>query len=81
MSPCSPQEFFKKIKFKYLEQEAKETFLKLILADDPEQIDREDNDRLEEENRRSKGLLKAAKLELGQLKEDVGQIAQEVATG
>lgn len=40
------QEFFKKIKFKYLEQEAKETFLKLILAEDPVQIDREDNNRL-----------------------------------
>ena len=42
------QEFFKKIKFKYLEQEAKETFLKLILAEDPVQIDREDNNRLGE---------------------------------
>jgi len=50
-SLCSlalPQEFFKKIKFKYLEQEAKETFLKLILAEDPVQIDREDNNRLGE---------------------------------
>jgi hypothetical protein len=74
-----PQEFFKKIKFKYLEQEAKETFLKLILADDPEQIDREDNDRLEVENRRSKDVLKAAKVELGGLKEEVERVAEEVA--
>lgn len=45
------QEFFKKIKFKYLEQEAKEAFLRLILAEDPVQIDREDNNRLGELDR------------------------------
>lgn len=37
-------DFFKKIKFKYREQEAKESFLKLILADHPEQIDQAENE-------------------------------------
>ncbi|KAL7416379.1 hypothetical protein BDY24DRAFT_379560 [Mrakia frigida] len=74
-------EFFKKIKFKYLEQEAKETFLKLILAEDPVQIDREDNNRLEEENKESKAILKASKIELDALRNEVGRVAEEVATG
>ena len=74
-------EFFKKIKFKYLEQEAKETFLKLILADDPVQIDREDNQRLEHENNQSKHTLKHAKNELESLRNEVSRVAEEVATG
>lgn len=32
------QEFFKKIKFKYLEQEAKSEFLKQVLVDDPQTV-------------------------------------------
>lgn len=77
----SSQEFFKKIKFKYLEQEAKETFLKLILAEDPVQIDREDNNRLELENAESKHTLKQAKHELDALRNQVSRVAEEVATG
>lgn len=37
-------DYFKKIKFKYREQETKESFLKLILADHPEQIDQAENE-------------------------------------
>jgi hypothetical protein len=37
-------DFFKKIKFRYREQETKEAFLKLILADHPEQIDQAENE-------------------------------------
>lgn len=45
------------------------------------QIDREDNNRLEEENRESKQLLKQAKNELDQLRNHVSRVAEEVATG
>ncbi|CDZ97854.1 hypothetical protein [Phaffia rhodozyma] len=73
-------EFFKKIKFKYIEQESKETFLKLMLAEEPLQIDEAENDKLAEENRRSKEKLKRAKTELDQLKEELIKVADEVSS-
>lgn len=55
-------DYFGKLKFKYVEQQTKENFLKKILATQPPLITPEDNIALEESNRNDKAQLKSDKV-------------------
>ncbi|TIB02678.1 hypothetical protein E3P94_00958 [Wallemia ichthyophaga] len=56
-------DFFGKLKFKFVEQQTKENFLKSILSSQPPLITPEDNSTLEDSNKNDKLSLKQAKQE------------------
>ncbi len=58
--------FLRKLKFNYLEQNAKDKYIKYIVDDDSQLVTNEDNDTLRRSNDEKKAKLKAAKNRLAQ---------------
>ena len=67
---CREQDFFRKLKFKYLEQEAKLEFTQAITGETPKILGRGENDQLEATNSMKKAELKRFKADLEALTTD-----------
>ncbi|TIC01884.1 hypothetical protein E3Q18_00525 [Wallemia mellicola] len=72
-------DYFGKLKFKYVEQQTKENFLKKILSTQPPLITPEDNAILEESNKQDKQLLKQAKEATDKKTQNLEELVKVVA--
>ncbi len=75
------QSFLRKLKFHYLEQHAKDKYVKIIVNDDAPLITAEDNDALRLSNEAKKAKLKVAKERLAAKYEEIRRLAPEVEHG
>lgn len=73
-------DYFGKLKFKYVEQQTKENFLKNILSNQPPLITPEDNLKLEDSNKKDKELLKQAKERANNKTKELEQLVELVAS-
>lgn len=82
-SPTHPfvQAFFRKLKFQYLEQKAKDQYIKIIVSDDAPSITAADNKTLQETNETKKRQLKEKKLRLAELQNNIRTLAPMVEQG
>ncbi|KAI9060911.1 hypothetical protein FKP32DRAFT_994131 [Trametes sanguinea] len=67
--------FLRNLKFQYLEQKAKDQYVKTIVSDEAPNINAEDNELLRIENERKKEILSAAKARLAEKYSDVRTLA------
>ncbi|TFY70314.1 hypothetical protein EVG20_g2693 [Dentipellis fragilis] len=67
--------FLRKLKFQYLEQNAKDKYVKTIVNDEAPAITADDNADLRLSNQRKKEALKAAKLRLAEKYDDIRRLA------
>ncbi|KAI0832055.1 hypothetical protein BC628DRAFT_1530004 [Trametes gibbosa] len=67
--------FLRNLKFQYLEQKAKDQYIKTIVSDEAPNINVEDNELLRIENDRKKEVLSAAKARLAEKYSDVRTLA------
>ncbi|KAA1472400.1 hypothetical protein DENSPDRAFT_821193 [Dentipellis sp. KUC8613] len=67
--------FLRKLKFQYLEQNAKDKYVKTIVNDEAPAITADDNNDLRLSNQRKKETLKAAKLRLAEKYDDIRRLA------
>lgn len=72
------QSFLRKLKFNYIEQNAKDKYIKTIVNDEAEIITIDDNEALRQENVSRKASLKEAKNRLAARGDDVRNLAFEV---
>ncbi|EJU02233.1 hypothetical protein DACRYDRAFT_107165 [Dacryopinax primogenitus] len=72
------KDYFTKIKFKYLEQESKERFLRYILREDPPSLRAAHNMQLEQTNTALKTSLKTSKLALESSSAQVRTLAPQI---
>ncbi|KAI0346362.1 hypothetical protein BDW22DRAFT_1352418 [Trametopsis cervina] len=70
--------FFRKLKFQYLEQKAKDQYIKIIVSDDAPSITAADNKTLQETNETKKRQLKEKKLRLAELQNNIRTLAPMV---
>ncbi|CDO73345.1 hypothetical protein BN946_scf185008.g108 [Trametes cinnabarina] len=73
--------FLRNLKFQYLEQKAKDQYVKTIVSDEAPSINAEDNELLRIENERKKEILSAAKARLAEKYSDVRTLAPLVEQG
>lgn len=71
----------RKLKFQYLEEYAKDKYVKIIVNDDPPEVTAEDNDKLQTANSQKKEDLKASKARLAEKYEDIQRLAPLVEQG
>ncbi|KAJ8489345.1 hypothetical protein ONZ51_g2994 [Trametes cubensis] len=71
--------FLRNLKFQYLEQKAKDQYVKTIVSDEAPNINAEDNELLRIENERKKEILSAAKARLAEKYSDARSLTQEAA--
>ncbi|PIL24886.1 hypothetical protein GSI_12773 [Ganoderma sinense ZZ0214-1] len=67
--------FLRNLKFQYLEQKAKDQYVKTIVSDEAPNINADDNELLRIENDKKKGVLTAAKARLAEKYSDVRTLA------
>lgn len=67
--------FLRKLKIQYLEQKAKDQYIKTIVSDDAPNINGEDNERLRVANDEKKSVLKLAKSRLAEKHDDLRKLA------
>ncbi|TFK85498.1 hypothetical protein K466DRAFT_525752 [Polyporus arcularius HHB13444] len=67
--------FLRNLKFQYLEQKAKDQYVKTIVSDEPPIINADDNELLRIENDKKKEILSAAKARLAEKYSDVRTLA------
>ncbi|KAI5118490.1 hypothetical protein M0805_003522 [Coniferiporia weirii] len=70
--------FLRKLKFNYLEQNAKDKYIKTIVDDDSDIITADDNEALRQSNELKKARLKDAKDRLAKRNKDVKELALDV---
>ncbi|CCL98606.1 uncharacterized protein FIBRA_00608 [Fibroporia radiculosa] len=70
-----PKSFLRKLKVQYLEQKAKDQYIKTIVSDDAPNINAEDNERLRLANEQKKEALKLAKARLIEKDGDIRKLA------
>ncbi|KAJ3558282.1 hypothetical protein NM688_g1016 [Phlebia brevispora] len=63
--------FFRKLKFQYLEQKAKDQYIKIIVSDEAPSITAADNERQRQENEMKKQELKEAKQALAEMHSNI----------
>lgn len=73
------KDLFSKLRFSYVEQVTKETFLKAIVAHPPELVDAADNAQLQQHLAQAKAALKAKKEETNQKVHQLQQLASRLA--
>lgn len=71
----------RKLKIQYLEQKAKDQYIKTIVSDDAPNINGEDNERLRVANDEKKSVLKLAKSRLAEKHDDIRKLAPLVEQG
>lgn len=71
----------RKLKIQYLEQKAKDQYIKTIVSDDAPNINGEDNEKLRLANEEKKGALKTAKARLVEKDGDIRKLAPLVEQG
>jgi len=67
--------FLRKLKMQYLEQKAKDQYIKTIVSDDAPNINAEDNERLALANEQKKEALRLAKAQLAEKDSDIRTLA------
>ncbi|THH29862.1 hypothetical protein EUX98_g4336 [Antrodiella citrinella] len=67
--------FFAKLKFQYLEQKAKDQYIKIIVSDDAPDINAQDNEKLWHSNELKKAELKQAKSKLAETYNNIQTLA------
>ncbi|KAK4684696.1 hypothetical protein P7C73_g5473, partial [Tremellales sp. Uapishka_1] len=72
----SQKDYFRRLKFNYLEQEAKRNFLYSITGDEPQNIQPGENEELEIVNAEKKALLKATKQEIENMRLEAIRLAK-----
>ena len=79
----SPQSFLRKLKFQYLEQNAKDKYVKSVVSDidDAPIVTAEDNKALAIINDEKKGKLKLAKEKLAEVQQNIRTLAPMVEQG
>ena len=75
------QSFLRNLKFQYLEQKAKDQYVKTIVSDEAPNINADDNELLRIENDKKKEVLTAAKARLAEKYSDVRTLAPLVEQG
>jgi hypothetical protein len=75
------QEYLRKLKFQYLEEYAKDKYVKTIVNDDPPEVTAEDNESLQTANVLKKEALKASKTKLAEKHDDIRRLAPLVEQG
>lgn len=75
------QAFLRKLKMQYLEQKAKDQYIKTIVSDDAPSINAEDNERLAAANEQKKEKLRIAKSQLAEKDGDIRTLAPLVEQG
>lgn len=75
------QAFFRKLKFQYLEQKAKDQYIKIIVSDDAPSITAADNKELQSSNEGKKRELKEKKLRLAEVQNNIRTLAPLVEQG
>lgn len=75
------QAFLRKLKFQYLEQKAKDQYIKTIVSDDAPAINAGDNEELRVINEQKKATLKLAKQRLTEKYQDIQTLAPLVEQG
>ncbi|WVR05241.1 hypothetical protein IAU60_002253 [Kwoniella sp. DSM 27419] len=75
----SQKEFFRRLKFTYLEQEAKRHFLSSIMGDEPQQVQPGENEERELINAKKKAELKATKASIEEMRQMTIKWAEENA--
>ncbi|GJJ14864.1 hypothetical protein Clacol_009132 [Clathrus columnatus] len=78
---ASQQSFLKKLKFHYIQQHAKDKYIKTIVSPDEPDVDADTNKQLEISNEEKKRLLKADKVRLAETYDKIRQRALEVEQG
>ena len=79
--PNDVQAFFRKLKFQYLEQKAKDQYIKVIVSDDAPSISAADNQAQRAENEAKKQELKEAKLALAEMHSNIRTLSPLVEQG
>ena len=72
------QQFVRKLKFHYLEQNAKDRYIKYIVDDDSELVTMEQNEELRRKNEVEKGRLKETKERVAQRHKEIAEKAKVV---
>lgn len=78
---ATEKSFLRNLKFQYLEQKAKDQYVKTIVSDEPPIINADDNELLRIENDKKKEILSAAKARLAEKYSDVRTLAPLVEQG
>ncbi|KAJ4298472.1 hypothetical protein N0V88_003502 [Collariella sp. IMI 366227] len=73
------KELFAKLRFSYVEQVTKEKFIRAIVGDPPLIVSPQENADLEASNAEAKAALKARKIEVARMVEQLGTRGQELA--
>jgi hypothetical protein len=69
------------LKFQYLEQKAKDQYIKIIVSDDAPSITASDNKELQALNESKKSLLKEKKTRLAEVQDNIRTLAPLVEQG
>ncbi|WWC90102.1 uncharacterized protein L201_005035 [Kwoniella dendrophila CBS 6074] len=72
----SQKEYFRRVKFTYLEQEAKRHFLSWIIGDEPQRVEPGENEEREISNAAKKAVLKEAKLSIENMRKTTVKLAE-----
>ncbi|TFK46803.1 hypothetical protein OE88DRAFT_1667042 [Heliocybe sulcata] len=72
---AAQRSYLNKLKFQYLEQSAKDKYVKNIVSDDPQPVTAADKESLRLDNERKKAVLKAAKVKLEEKYKDIRNLA------
>lgn len=71
----------RKLKFQYLEQKAKDQYIKTIVSDEAPNINADDNESIRAENEKNKAALKELKEHLAEKCDDIQKLAPLVEEG
>lgn len=74
------KELFAKLRFSYVEQVTKEKFIRAIVGEPPLIVTPQENLELEKQNAKSKGQLKALKMEVADMLEELERTGRELST-
>ncbi|KZT23618.1 hypothetical protein NEOLEDRAFT_1117549 [Neolentinus lepideus HHB14362 ss-1] len=72
---AAQRSYLNMLKFQYLEQNAKDKYVKTIVSDDPQPVTAADKEALRLDNERKKAVLKAAKVKLAEKYKDIRNLA------
>ncbi|WWC69508.1 uncharacterized protein I206_103450 [Kwoniella pini CBS 10737] len=75
----SQKDYFRRLKFTYLEQEAKRHFLSSIMGDEPQRVEPGENEERELTNAEKKRVLKEAKSEIDEMRAFTVRLAEDNA--
>ncbi|WVF72244.1 hypothetical protein IAT40_007056 [Kwoniella sp. CBS 6097] len=75
----SQKDYFKRLKFTYLEQEAKRHFLASVMGEDPQTVQPSQNEELEAINAKKKAALKTLKSDIEEMRSSSIKLAEDNA--